>query len=372
MVVVEGYMDVVALAQHGIDYAVATLGTATTPAHVQKLFRQSDRVIFCFDGDAAGRKAAWRALENALPVLADGKNAGFLFLPDGEDPDDFVRRRGKAAFEALIDHAMPASEFLLAELSRAAPADVGRGRRRAGGRGAALPCRADRARAGGAAAPPARRSHRTAGGRIARPAGSGAPPAERGRGAAPAPRRRPSGRDAVATRRSNRASQYGQRRAPSLVRELIQALLLQPELARSNAVPQPADGTPEGAALAALVAYCMQGEHPLTTAGVIQHFAQSPHEPVLAAALATAEDTGITAEQAAMHLKAGAARYWEQAQRAGRGGAEPGRRRQRRNPNVCASWKWFGAACAERIGRDRRKVMSGWRKSAWSARRHSH
>ena len=96
-------MDVVALAQHGIDYAVATLGTATTPAHVQKLFRQTDRVVFCFDGDAAGRKAAWRALENALPVLADGKNAAFLFLPDGEDPDDFVRRRGKAAFEALAD-----------------------------------------------------------------------------------------------------------------------------------------------------------------------------------------------------------------------------------------------------------------------------
>ena len=121
VVVVEGYMDVVALAQHGIDYAVATLGTATTPAHVQKLFRQSDRVIFCFDGDAAGRKAAWRALENALPVLADGKNAGFLFLPDGEDPDDFVRRRGKAAFEALIDRAMPASEFLLAELGAQHP-----------------------------------------------------------------------------------------------------------------------------------------------------------------------------------------------------------------------------------------------------------
>jgi DNA primase len=86
VVVVEGYMDVVALAQHGVDYVVATLGTSTTSAHVQKLFRQSDRVIFCFDGDAAGRKAAWRALENALPVLADGKNAAFMFLPDGEDP----------------------------------------------------------------------------------------------------------------------------------------------------------------------------------------------------------------------------------------------------------------------------------------------
>ena len=81
VVVVEGYMDVVALAQHGIDYAVATLGTATTPVHSQKLFRQTDNVVFCFDGDAAGRKAAWRALENTLPALADGKNASFLFLP---------------------------------------------------------------------------------------------------------------------------------------------------------------------------------------------------------------------------------------------------------------------------------------------------
>ena len=102
VVVVEGYMDVVALAQHGIDYAVATLGTATTPAHVQKLFRLTDSVVFCFDGDNAGRKAAWRALENTLPVLTDGKNAQFLFLPDGDDPDDYVRKHGKAAFEALI------------------------------------------------------------------------------------------------------------------------------------------------------------------------------------------------------------------------------------------------------------------------------
>ncbi|HEY7788091.1 MAG TPA: DNA primase, partial [Casimicrobiaceae bacterium] len=94
VVVVEGYMDVVALAQHGIGYAVATLGTATTSMHAQKLFRLADSVVFCFDGDAAGRKAAWRALENTLPLLSDGKEARFLFLPDGEDPDDFVRRRG--------------------------------------------------------------------------------------------------------------------------------------------------------------------------------------------------------------------------------------------------------------------------------------
>src|SRR5437762_14150197 len=101
VVVVEGYMDVVALAQHGVEYAVATLGTSTTPVHAQKLFRIADTVVFCFAGDEAGRRAAWRALENKLPVLAAGKQARFLFLPDGEDPDDAVRRPGKAAFEAM-------------------------------------------------------------------------------------------------------------------------------------------------------------------------------------------------------------------------------------------------------------------------------
>ena len=142
VVVVEGYMDVVALAQHGVDYAVATLGTSTTPVHVQKLFRQSDRVVFCFDGDAAGRKAAWRALENALPVLADGKNAGFVFLPDGEDPDDFVRRRGKAAFEALIARRRPGLRVPADRALRAASARLGRGQSRAGDGGAPLPRRA--------------------------------------------------------------------------------------------------------------------------------------------------------------------------------------------------------------------------------------
>src|SRR5215468_10920781 len=128
VVVVEGYMDVVALAQHGVEYAVATLGTSTTPAHAQKLFRLAETVVFCFDGDAAGRKAAWRALENTLPVLADGRNALFLFLPDGEDPDDFIRKRGKAAFEALVEQATPLSEFLIAELSARHPPSSAEGR----------------------------------------------------------------------------------------------------------------------------------------------------------------------------------------------------------------------------------------------------
>ncbi len=116
VIVVEGYMDVVALAQHGVGYAVATLGTATTPMHVQKLLRQSDEVIFCFDGDNAGRRAAWRALENSLEQLSDGKKLSFLFLPQGEDPDTYVRKEGKQAFEALLDVAEPLSAFLLREL----------------------------------------------------------------------------------------------------------------------------------------------------------------------------------------------------------------------------------------------------------------
>jgi DNA primase len=117
VLVVEGYMDVVALAQHGIGYAVATLGTATTAVHVQKLLRQVDELVFCFDGDAAGRKGAWRALEVSLPELADGKRVSFLFLPQGEDPDSYVRGHGKAAFEALVSAAVPLSRYLLDELT---------------------------------------------------------------------------------------------------------------------------------------------------------------------------------------------------------------------------------------------------------------
>ncbi len=117
IVVVEGYMDVVALAQCGVDYAVATLGTATTPWQVQKLLKQCDRAVFCFDGDAAGRRAAWRALENSLSQLADGKQIGFLFLPEGDDPDSYVRRDGKEAFERLLTQAQPLSEFLFQEIA---------------------------------------------------------------------------------------------------------------------------------------------------------------------------------------------------------------------------------------------------------------
>lgn len=109
-------MDVVALAQFGVGYAVATLGTATTPVHVSKLLRLADELVFCFDGDAAGRKAAWRALEVSLALAPDHKPLRFLFLPDGEDPDTYIRKHGKDAFEGRVSEAETLSQFLLAQL----------------------------------------------------------------------------------------------------------------------------------------------------------------------------------------------------------------------------------------------------------------
>ncbi len=129
ILVVEGYMDVVALAQNDIHYAVATLGTATTPIHARTLLRQTDRLYYCFDGDNAGRKAAWRALENTLEALADGKEVFFLFLPEGEDPDSWVRANGKDAFEGFMRReALPLSAFLIRELSRESDLSTQEGR----------------------------------------------------------------------------------------------------------------------------------------------------------------------------------------------------------------------------------------------------
>jgi len=116
VLVVEGYMDVISLAQHGVGYAVATLGTATTAHHVARLLRLADEVVFCFDGDAAGRKAAWRALEVSLPLALDHKPIRFLFLAEGEDPDSSVRAQGAEAFEQALREAQTLSRFLLAEL----------------------------------------------------------------------------------------------------------------------------------------------------------------------------------------------------------------------------------------------------------------
>lgn len=119
--VVEGYMDVVALAQYGIHYAVAALGTATTATHITKLMRQADEIVFSFDGDQAGRTAAWRAVENALAVLKDGVTLKFMFLPAAHDPDSYVREFGHEAFEQAIQSAMPLSQYIVQHLTESNP-----------------------------------------------------------------------------------------------------------------------------------------------------------------------------------------------------------------------------------------------------------
>jgi DNA primase len=117
LMVVEGYMDVVRLHQAEITYAVATLGTATTPEHLTRIFRVCNEVVFCFDGDRAGRSAAWRALENSLSLIREGRQIRFLFLPEGHDPDSLVGEEGREKFEARLDGALALSDYFIRELS---------------------------------------------------------------------------------------------------------------------------------------------------------------------------------------------------------------------------------------------------------------
>jgi DNA primase len=117
LVVVEGYMDVVGLARNGIDFSVATLGTATTSDHLQRIFRLTDHVIFCFDGDRAGRDAAWRALQVTLPLIEEGRQVRFVFLPDKQDPDSYVQEKGAAAFDQALDEGVTLSDYLVQHLS---------------------------------------------------------------------------------------------------------------------------------------------------------------------------------------------------------------------------------------------------------------
>ena len=126
--VVEGYMDVIALAQFDINLAVASLGTALTPTQLERLFRYTPKIVVCFDGDRAGKKAAWRGMENALPLLQDGRQLNFLFLPEGEDPDSMVRKIGKDDFMLMTNKAQPLSEFLLESLQKQANINTLEGR----------------------------------------------------------------------------------------------------------------------------------------------------------------------------------------------------------------------------------------------------
>ena len=295
VVVVEGYMDVVALAQHGIGYAVATLGTSTTASHAQKLFRLADSVVFCFDGDAAGRKAAWRALENTLPVLADGKEARFLFLPEGEDPDDFVRRRGKVAFEQALASAVPLSEYLLCELVALHPPTTAEGR-------AALVAAA-RPHLAQIAAPILAALVRRNLAELA-----GLPAAQLGslvvgpRPAAEAQAPRPG------SGMQSRPARGPARRAPSLLRTMLQGLLLEPSLAQRHELPRVDEPGADAAAWNAVLEHCASAPPGATTASVIQHFSDTGQAAALAEVLAAATDQALTAEQVEVQVLAAAGR----------------------------------------------------------------
>lgn len=265
--VVEGYMDVVALAQHGVEYAVATLGTATTPYHIQKLLRMTDQVVFCFDGDAAGRRAAWRALENALPHLQDGKQLRFLFLPPEHDPDSYVREHGKEAFEHLLgDESLPLSGYLLRELS--SQVDL----RTQEGRSALL----ERARPLllAIAAPSTALLLRK---EVAALAGIAQAELEALYGVqslGALPHRRPA---SLPAKRSGRAKPTGG------MHTLLRCLLASPELAQE--LPESWEVSGDGAeAVMALVACQGEYEFNLSTPALIQHFQGSQYENELKAA----------------------------------------------------------------------------------------
>ncbi|MDE1942665.1 MAG: DNA primase [Betaproteobacteria bacterium] len=263
VVVVEGYMDVVALAQAGVEYAVATLGTATSAVHVQKLLRMADQVVFAFDGDQAGRNAAQRALEVALPHLVDGKQVSFLFLPEGEDPDSFVRSQGAAAFEALLGRATPASEFMLEVLTR------GVDMTRAEGRAQFL--QAAKQRLGQITAPALALLLRK---RVAALAQVEAQDLELLMGKAPV---QPT------LQRTRRAPA---RAAPSsLAERLLACLLHYPELAKVEGIPGEEVAQPDELALRSVAEFIRDQEAPLTLAGIVEHFRGLPEGAFIQEAL---------------------------------------------------------------------------------------
>ncbi|HEX4944185.1 MAG TPA: DNA primase [Usitatibacteraceae bacterium] len=263
VIVVEGYMDVVALAQHGVENAVATLGTATTPMHVAKLLKLADSVVFCFDGDSAGRKAAWKALEVSLPVLADGKSVAFLFLPQEDDPDTFVRRLGREAFLEALAGAKPLSQYLVSEIAAKVDMRSEEGRARFLAQAKPLVSQIEAPALGAMI----RR-------RLAELAGLD--PGEL-QGYAPQ-------RDSWRPRPAPAARVV--RRTHSLEAQILQRVLRKPDLARSVDPDLVSDGSAEGRALHALLAFVREGEAGLSLGQVIAHFDGSEHGPALDAAIA--------------------------------------------------------------------------------------
>jgi DNA primase len=305
-IVVEGYMDVVALAQHGIDYCVATLGTATTAVHTQKLYRLTDNVVFCFDGDNAGKQAAWRALTNTLPTLQDGKRAAFLFLPDGLDPDDFIRQRGRAAFEEALTRATPLSEFLLTEKTAQHPPHTAEGQ-------AAL-IHALRPLLATVIAPALAALLRR---RLAELTQLPEPELRTLLNDRSIAEKRALGASSgisISGRASGAAPFRAARRAPSLIRELLQAIVQQPELARQHVIPTADERSPEALTLNEVVRYCRDTHAPLSVAGLIQHFAGSPHHAFITETLTAAEAQALPPELAASQFEAALTRWRQQLQ----------------------------------------------------------
>jgi DNA primase len=275
VLVVEGYMDVVALAQHGVENVVATLGTATTPVHVQKLLRQADEVVFCFDGDAAGRRAAWHALEVSLACLADGKTVRFLFLPEEHDPDSYVRALGRDAFLARLAEAQPLSTFLLNELATRGDLATLEGRSRLISEARPL--------LGRLAAPALQVQLVRALAELAR-----MDPQEVGRlcgvrvagGPQPARGGPPSGRDTPRSAPGRPVARPGAR-SRELERTLLGCLIADPALARDlPAVFEPDDAL-ETQALVALGRYLREHEGPVAPGALIDRFADAPFAGLL-------------------------------------------------------------------------------------------
>jgi DNA primase len=276
VVVVEGYMDVVALAQHGVEYAVATLGTATTPFHVQKLLRLCEQVVFCFDGDKAGQKAAWRALENALPQLVDGKRIGFLFLPEEHDPDTYIREFGTEAFEHELENSLPLSGYLLRELTAQVDLLTQEGR-------SALLQKA-KPLLTAITAPTAALLLRK---EVAALAGVTQAELEALYAIKPV----------AAPQRA--APPKAKRSAPSGLRTLLRCLVMRPELARELPNDWLGEG-PEGAAIAALADWLRESADETSTAAMIQQFQGTIYEATFAQAqgevMQWGEDFDVAAE----------------------------------------------------------------------------
>ncbi|MEZ5612240.1 MAG: DNA primase [Rhodocyclaceae bacterium] len=283
VIVVEGYMDVVALAQFGVENAVATLGTATTPSNVQRLLRMAERVVFCFDGDNAGRKAAWRALESALEHLADNRTVAFLFLPAEHDPDSFVRENGAEAFQRAAGSATPLAEFLLQELVSQTDTASAEGRARLVHDARPLVTRI--------AAPVLRLQVIKS---LAERAGMMQTEIEQAYGLKSAPRTQREG-DGERFGRRGRSAIMPRRKPSSSVEKLLRMVLMQPTWAGRVPIDLVPDDSDEGAALIAIVDMYSIGELPMRggIGPLLEQFRDTPHEQVLARSARTMDDASL-------------------------------------------------------------------------------